>query len=133
MGGMPGMGGQQQRAKPFKKYFSRIQCQVCENMIKQIIRETKFAYRDNPQLTEAEIFNLTDSTCNPFKDEGIWITQYDIVKEPPRLVLKLMTKEKDEIGECERECETISYSCMEILDDNNIEIAEYLYNNLGMI
>ena len=101
-------------------------------MIKQITRETKFRYRDNPKLTEAEIFNLTDATCNPFKDEGIWITQYDIVKEAPKLKLKLMTKEKDDIGECERECETISYSCMEILDDNNIEIAEYLYNNLGI-
>eukprot|EP00483_Globobulimina_turgida_P001762 UN01764 len=131
--GMPGMGGQQQRAKPYKKYFSRIQCQVCKQSVKQIIRETKFAYKENPKISEAELFNLTDATCNPFKDEGIWITQYDIVKQPPKLKLKLMTKNKDEIGECERECETISYSCSEILDENNIEIVEYIWSSLGKL
>ena len=134
---MPGMGmgpmaNQQQRAKPFTKYFSRIQCQVCELSIRQITRETKFAFRDNPRITEAELFNLTDAACNPFKDEGIWITQYDIVKEAPALTLKQMASEKDEIGECERECETISYSCSEIVDEHNIEIVEYLWAHLGI-
>ena len=133
MGMGMGMGGQQKRAKPYKKYFSRIQCQVCELTIKHIIRESKFAFMHNPKITEAEIFNLTDSTCNPFHDEGIWITQYDIVKEPPKLKLKLMVNEKDDIGECERECESIAYSCMEILDDNNLEIVEYIYGNLGKL
>eukprot|EP01083_Nonionella_stella_P088643 247157_1 len=134
MPGMPGMGGQQQqRAKPHKKYFSRIQCQVCELAMKHIIRETKFAFKRNPKITESELFNLTDATCNPFKDEGIWITQYDIVKEAPKLKLKLMTKDKDDIGECGRECESISYACLEVLDDNSIEIVEYMWANLGKL
>jgi len=133
MPGMPGMGQQQQRAKPFKKYFARIQCQVCELMVKQIIRETKASYVADPKLTESDLFNLTDAVCHPFKDEGIWITQYDIVKDAPKLKLRQMVSEADAIGECDRECETIAYSCMEILDENNIEIIEYLWNNLGQL
>ena len=130
--GMGPMGNQQQRVKPFTKYFPRIQCQVCELSIKNVIRETKFAFRDNPKITESELFNLSDAACNPFKDEGIWITQIDIVKEAPALTLKQMATEKDEIGECQRECETISFACSEIVGEHDVEIVEYLWAHLGI-
>ena len=65
--------------------------------------------------------------------QGIWITQIDIVKEAPALTLKQMATEKDEIGECQRECETISFACSEIVGEHDVEIVEYLWAHLGIL
>merc|ERR1712087_245233 len=58
---------------------------------------------------------------------------YDIVREAPALKLKHMTEQEDDIGECGRECETISYSCSEVVDEHDVEIVEYLWANLGKL
>eukprot|EP00483_Globobulimina_turgida_P009714 UN09733 len=139
MGGMGGMGGGgEQRSKPYKDYFKYIQCQVCDESVKQLIRRTKLLNsKSTPSkpLSEEILFNLTESICNPYKDDGIWITQYDIIKKSPKLMLKQMVENNNPeiIGECIRECETIAIACIKIMDENNIEISEYLFSNLGKL
>lgn len=170
MSQMGGGGSDQQRSHPHQKWFKYIQCQTCELFIYQIIRQTKVLYsryQSNPnsienEITEEKLFDLLDNVCNPYTDEGLWITRYDLKlvplenkKQEKKKKMKLQMSEitlktlnenfgnddhfnfedlqskEDIIGECERECETVSYTCMQIIDNNNIEIVEYLYSNVG--
>ena len=126
--GMPGMGNSQyKRSTPYKNYVKRIHCQVCDESVKQLIRNVKILKSKNNKLSEETILNITETICNPYEDDGIWITQFDIIKKPPKLELKRITNQ--DIGECRRECETISITCDKIMDKIGIDLSELLYNN----
>ena len=51
--------------------------------------------------------NLTETICDPMEDEGEWLTYLDVVSEKRKA--KLVNK--NELGECNRECMTLADAC----------------------
>jgi len=66
--------------------------------------------------------NWTESICNPYRPVGVWITNFDLVHQPPKL--KMMSMGEGKIGKCHRECETIAFVCEELMRDHKHEIVD---------
>ncbi|ETO15955.1 hypothetical protein RFI_21407 [Reticulomyxa filosa] len=120
---------QQKRAKPHRKWFKYIQCQVCEEAAKQLTRHIKPSSSSSTRKTEEQIYETMDKVCNPYEDEkGGWITMHDLVLEEGKLQMKHINL-PNTMGHCGSECETIAYTCSKILEDKEIELSEALYSN----
>ena len=93
--------GDYERSKPHKRWWQWIQCQVCEEMIKQVSRqsnELKNKNKNKKIKSENDIMEMLENICDPWKNGGIWITQMDLIVKPPKLEMKQVTQ--TEIGDC---------------------------------
>jgi len=120
-----GMGGD--GPKPFapnSKWIKYIQCEVCKETTKQMWRQSiKKKKSQNGKIGEEELLDLTESICDPFSEEGEWISYFDLVRKDD----KLKMVDKKEPGRCRRECETIAKSCSVIMRENDITFSEQIY------
>ena len=80
-------------------------------------------------IKDRDYQELAERVCNPYKDEGLWITTYDLVKEPPKLSMVSM----GDLGKCRRECETIAFTCKKVLYNSVAEILDVIESNEGKI
>lgn len=120
-----GMGGD--GPKPFppnKKWIKYIQCEVCIETTKQMWRQSNAKKKSqNGKIGEEELLDLTESICDPFSEEGEWISYFDLVRKGDSLKMV----DKKEPGRCRRECETISKTCSMIMQENDITFSEQIY------
>jgi len=120
-----GMGGD--GPKPFSpnsKWVKYIQCDVCKETTKQMWRQSK-AKKDSQKgkIGEEELLDLTEAICDPFSEEGEWISYFDLVKSGS--TLKMV--DKKEPGRCRRECETIAKACSMVMRESDITFSEQIY------
>lgn len=105
-----------------------IRCGVCkiaaEAMVKAVEEEINRTHHS--KVGEVEIVQLAEAVCEPDDHLGEWMSRHDIIQEKDSEPLEL--KDKDQIGECRRECATIEYSCKRILEFSG-EISEMLYHH----
>lgn len=66
-----------------------------------------------------------EKTCDPGKQEGEWITKFDIVPRDGKLHLE----EQKDYGRCQRECQTIAKACEESIGEADTDLAELLWQN----
>eukprot|EP01083_Nonionella_stella_P174465 604834_1 len=115
------------RKKPYTRINKYIECQVCEFTAQSMFNVWLLSMNTNQySFDETEMYHLVVETCNPWSNIGVWITSIDIELNDDDQ-LELMTKE--DIGECNRECETIRSICEDIAVMDADEIAEYFWNN----
>ena len=65
--------------------------------------------------------------CQPYHDDGEWISEYDIVRKGKTLKLD----HQEVFGRCGRECESIAFACDAVLEEYWEEIPEYLYSKMS--
>jgi len=120
-----GMGGDGPKAfSPNKKWIKYIQCEVCKETTKQMWRQSQAKKKSlNGKMGEEELLDLTESICDPYSEEGEWISHFDLVRKGK--YLKMV--DKKETGRCRRECETISKTCSLIMRENDITFSEQIY------
>jgi len=120
-----GMGGD--GPKPFapnSKWVKYIQCDVCKVTTKQMWRQSqKMKKSQKGKVGEEELLDLTETICDPFSEEGEWISYYDLVRKGDSLKMV----DKKEPGRCRRECETIAKVCSEVMRENDITFSEQIY------
>jgi len=100
------------RKKPHPSWSPYIICQTCKETMKTLnrhVRQYKKVLTKKQLSNEDTYYNITRDICNPYRDLGEWITMYDLVKEKNKLKLTYI----GEFGRCQRECETIAYTCYE--------------------
>eukprot|EP00899_Mesostigma_viride_P002741 jgi/Mesvir1/12468/Mv00619-RA.1 len=121
-----GMGKKQKPIIPaVKSDIKYIKCQVCEETAKRISRAVK-KERDArlpKKLTELEIIEMIEKTCEPEKTEGAWIKHMDLVTEGTSVKLH----EHENPGKCRSECQTVARTCKEVLGDHDTDLAELLF------
>ncbi len=113
------------RKRPYKKLEKYIECQVCEFAAQSIFRIWLMSMNDN-KFDEDEMYNLIVETCNPWSNIGVWITAMDMFINDEN-GLELVNKE--EIGQCNRKCETVKSVCEDIVSSDAETIAEYIWTN----
>jgi len=120
-----GMGGD--GPKPFtpnSKWVKYIQCDVCKETTKQMWRQSKAKKASQKgKIGEEELLDLTEAICDPFSEEGEWISFFDLVKSGSSLKMV----DKKEPGRCRRECETISKACSMVMQESDITFSEQIY------
>ena len=113
------------RKKPYKKFKKYIECQVCDLASQSIYRIWLMTMNED-KFDENEMYTLVVETCNPWSNIGVWITAMDmILNDESRLELI----NKEEMGLCGRECETIRSVCADIIASEAEVIAEYVWHN----
>ena len=102
------------KGNPYWEWESYIKCQTCNVAMIYAHKYNKLLRnkisKDNipkSKINQDNYRNFITLLCDPYHKFGSWITKYDLVNSPPKLLLKYM----DAFGECNRECHTISYSC----------------------
>ncbi|EDO29049.1 predicted protein, partial [Nematostella vectensis] len=76
-------------------------------------------------VEEDKIIELVEASCNPDKEEGEWISKFDIVKKGDSLQLS----EKEVFGRCKQECRTIAKACEETISEVDTDLAEMIWQN----
>lgn len=123
--GMP--GGKKPKIKIFKTWKKYLNCPMCEELSKELLRRTK-VLREQPEhkgfdWSEEAVVNLTEAICDPMEDEGEWLTFLDITSQKKKA--KLVNKK--ELGECNRECMTLATVCEDVMDVVQYEFSSLLY------
>lgn len=77
------------------------------------------------QLSEEEIINLVEKSCNPGKEEGEWISKIDLVTNNNELRLV----EKQDHGRCRTECQTVAKACEESIGEADTDLGELLWQD----
>ena len=75
------------------------------------------------QVKEMDILARVEKLTNPIREEGEWMIHLDLVEEGD----KLAVKEQDSPGKCGTECKTIQKAAVDILEDNDTDMAEILW------
>ena len=70
-----------------------------------------------------DILARVEKLTNPIREEGEWIIHLDLVEEGDKLTIK----EQDSPGKCGTECKTIQKAAVDILEDNDTDMAEILW------
>ena len=111
--------------KPLTKYKKYIKCQVCE-LAAQSVHRIWMGATQQTEFDENEIYNGIIQTCNPLSNIGIWMLAFDIkLTNESRLLLE----NQQDMGKCQRECQTLRSVCNDIITSDADEIAEFLWNN----
>ncbi|OIW09203.1 hypothetical protein TanjilG_11341 [Lupinus angustifolius] len=110
-----------------KEDIPYIKCQVCEKLGKELHQQVqkKQAEISPKKISEYQIIEITENSCNLKKSEADWILRIDIVEKGDRLELV----EQDSEGQCNSECKTIERACQEVLGYSDTDVAEYLYKS----
>jgi len=121
------MGGKKPKIKIFKEWRKYLKCPMCEELSKELSRRTK-KLRQQPEhkgfdWSEEAVVNLTETICDPMEDEGEWLTYLDVVSEKRKA--KLVNK--NELGECNRECMTLADSCEQVMDVVQYDFSSLLF------
>ena len=111
------------RKKAYPKVKKYINCQVC-NMAAQSIYRIWLMSMNDAKFDENELYNLVVETCNPWSNIGVWITAMHLTVHKNNS-LELVNKE--DMGECNRVCETIKASCTDVVLSQSDEIAEFIW------
>ena len=77
------------------------------------------------QLDEDKVIDLVEKSCNPEKEEGSWISKFDLMEKNGELRLS----EQKDVGKCKRECQTISKACEESVAEVDTDLAELLWKD----
>ncbi|CAJ1394570.1 unnamed protein product [Effrenium voratum] len=78
-----------------------------------------------PRLGEVEIGEVLDAICDPDDNLGEWITFYDITQQDSELLLQ----QRDGVGECRRECSTLTHACRAVFDEYREDMTEMLFKH----
>lgn len=77
------------------------------------------------KLSEEEILNIVEKTCDPDSEHGKWMRYLDILESKDTLKLQ----EHSNVGRCREECKTIGRSCEQSIGDIDTDIGEILWQN----
>ncbi|EDO40280.1 predicted protein, partial [Nematostella vectensis] len=104
-----------------------IRCETCQKAVKHLYRRTSEMREKSPRkkVEEDKIIELVEASCNPDKEEGEWISKFDIVKKGDSLQLS----EKEVFGRCKQECRTIAKACEETISEVDTDLAEMIWQN----
>eukprot|EP00929_Paragymnodinium_shiwhaense_P068803 TRINITY_DN34680_c0_g1_i1.p1 TRINITY_DN34680_c0_g1~~TRINITY_DN34680_c0_g1_i1.p1 ORF type:complete len:259 (-),score=89.88 TRINITY_DN34680_c0_g1_i1:50-826(-) len=106
-----------------------IACDVCKLAAGEAWTMVEEAAKAAPggKLGEIEIGAIIETVCEPDDDHGEWIAYYDVTQDDVSAPLSLTKKEY--LGECRRECNTISHACSKVFDEHREDMTEMLYKN----
>jgi len=124
-------GPKKEKILPVMSDVKFIDCAVCGEVAKVVHRTVGAMRKELPagkKLKEADIMDKLEGVCDPEKDEGEWVTHFDLVEENHRLKLKDMGG----VGDCKRECQTVARACDGVFFDYDTDIAEALFKNADM-
>lgn len=76
-------------------------------------------------MSEEDVLDIVEKSCDPENVYGEWITKLDITESKD--VLKLVEHLKT--GRCQEECKTIQRACEESVGDVDTDIGEILWRN----
>ena len=138
MGGdMMGGGGIAARREAFDELPSEahyVQCEVC----RAAVRRAHFRVSQRrekltkTQVKEHEIDEMLTNLCNARHEEGVWLTEYDIIEtvdEGTGKITKLSLKRMNSPGHCEEDCWTLEEACKRVLREAETDLAEELWRN----
>jgi len=104
-----------------------IVCDVCQKAAKTLFKNVKQKRKDEApvKLSEEDVLNIVEKTCEPENDYGEWITKIDVTEEKDKLKLVEHTK----VGRCQEECKTVQRACEDAIGDIDTDIGEILWKN----
>lgn len=104
-----------------------IVCDVCQKAAKTLFKNIRQKRKETVPLkmSEEDILNVVEKTCDPEHDHGNWITKLDVAEEKDKL--KIVEHPKQ--GRCLEECKTIQYACESAIGDIDTDIGEILWKD----
>lgn len=106
------------KARPVNADVKYIQCATCRVAAYRIHQYMTA----NPKASEAELLELLELICDPYRPQGEWIPLYEIIRHEDG---QLALKEHEYPGRCKSHCATISKACSNSIEDGIYEMAEY--------
>mmetsp|Transcript_102333 Transcript_102333/g.176744 ORF Transcript_102333/g.176744 Transcript_102333/m.176744 type:complete len:222 (-) Transcript_102333:537-1202(-) len=100
-----------------------LECNVCKEAVSNVHQIATSVRRSQGKVREDDMFELTETLCDPKGKAGKWLTMYDVQLEAGGL--KMVNKNKQ--GHCKKECHTLAYACRKHIEEIHAELAEALY------
>ena len=123
-----GMGGGKKTYSPEKRDLPYIGCDVCGGVVVNLLKQvTQVRSEYGPKsekgkkMPEEAVSDILDGICKPNEDGGEWIRYLDIVSQPADgqdKKRKLVLTPHENPGKCKKECETISKSCYDLMEED---------------
>eukprot|EP00494_Astrolonche_serrata_P029486 UN29753 len=103
-----------------------LKCPVCQEVTRELYKRSNELRKETHDYNWSEnmILNITETVCDPYEENGEWVTYIDITAEKKKV--KLVNKK--ELGDCGRECITIQTVCRDILDEVDLAFSSALYS-----
>lgn len=109
-----------------KEDLPYIRCETCQKAVKYLFGKTQeMRGGGTKKLDEDKLIDMVEKSCNPDKEEGSWISKFDLIEKNGELRLA----EHADFGKCQRECQTISKACEESVADVDTDLAELLWKD----
>ena len=84
------------RVKPYKKWRNRIVGQTCNSTIHEINKKGKLLnqklLKEKKKINEEHYIDIMKDICNPYKENGEWITYFDLIKKYKVCVVQMHTQ-----------------------------------------
>jgi len=106
-----------------------IGCSVCELLVKHAYESAEMRKRQDHKLTEETVLELTERVCDPFSQEGEWLTKLDYYQAAKDS--KVKNREKDITGKCKAECKTAASVCQDIIGSFDVDLSEAIWGGVG--
>lgn len=120
-----GFGHKKEPVPAVKSDMKYIQCEACEKTAEAIHRavgDLRSALPKWKTLTEIEILDMLEKICLSDAESGEWLAKLDLQEDGERLrVVEMPT-----VGDCRRECATLTRVCSELVGDHDVDLSELL-------
>jgi hypothetical protein len=133
------MGGKK-KVLPERRDLPYIACDVCAGAVMNLHKQVTEARAEygpkspkGKKMPEEVVSDILDGICRPTEDSGNWIRHLDIVSQAADSQdkkRKLILSPQESSGKCKVECETISKSCYDLMEeeiDDRDDLQAILY------